>query len=127
MDKTLKAKPKIKLLSRTTDYRITETIGDERFVGKRVRIILNQEHEEVPIGALGFLYDLEGYMLSGPMKENVVNLPPIKIITAPTRRCACGAYKYPHAPGFGECQASKHEESAPTELTIDDLTGGRLK
>lgn len=118
---------KNRTLSRTADYRITETIGGEKFLGKRVRMKLNQEHEVIELGPLGFLYDLEGYMLSGAMRGNVVELPPCKLITAPKRECACGVYKYPHAPGFGACKASKFEETAPDGVTLETLTQGMLK
>lgn len=108
-------------LSRTHDYRITETFGSPQFVNKKVRVKLLQEHEDIPVGIDGFLYDLEAYMLTGPMRGEVVNLPPCKLITVETRKCMCKAYKFPHAPGFGECKEARWADGAKAGLKLEDL------
>lgn len=111
-----------KALTRATDYRITETLGNSEFVGWKVRIMLTQQEEKVPLGPLDFLYDLEGYMLSGKFQGQKVDLPPCKLTSAPVRKCNCSAYKFSHAPGFGDCKiGTKFEQVAPPGLVLEDL------
>lgn len=109
-----------KWLSRSTDYRITATLGRSEFVGWKVRPKLVAANEEVPL-LNGYIYDLQGYMLSGKHQGEVVELPPCKLEMAPTRHCRCSAYKFPHAPGFGACQDQKFEQVAPPGLTLEEL------
>lgn len=113
--------PKTKLISRSTDYRIGATLGRSEFVGWKCRPVLTKPEEEIPIDVSGYIFDLQAYMLSGEFEGMVVELPPCKLTLAPVRKCSCSAYKFPHAPGFGQCKETKFEQVAPTGIKLEDL------
>ena len=110
-------------LSRTVDYRITEALESPSFVGKKVRLQLLEMHEDIREGPLGFLYDLQGYMLTGPNRGEVVELPPVKLLSTSIRKCYCPAYPFPHAPGFGACKDRPKwaDEGAPEGIKLEEL------
>ena len=110
-------------LSRLDDYRIIEVRkgGNPELVGKRCRIMLMGNFQDVEKDSLGFLPNLTAWMLSGKYRDSRIDLPPVKLRYASMRKCYCVEYVFPHAPGFGKCKASKHEEEAPKGLTIRNL------
>lgn len=110
-----------KKLSRTVDYRITEAMGHSNLIGKKVRILLNDKEEDIPLDREGFMLDLQGYMLSGSQAGSVVELPPCKLRYAAMTKCHCEAYPFPHAPGFGPCKQPKFEQTSPEGMKLEDL------
>ncbi len=120
------AKAGTRLLDRGQTYKITHTLGAPQFINWKCRPVLSKPTENVPV-LEGYIYDLQGYMLSGKFAQSVVELPPCKLVATSTVHCYCHAYKYPHAPGFGACEKPKHEEVAPAGLRLEDLfpSGGQ--
>ena len=109
-------------LSRSSDYVIKECIGNTSLVGKRCRLKLTAPEENVKEDKQGFMYDLEAYMLTGKQEGSTIELPPVKLgVSHKKRTCTCVAYRFPHAPGFGACKASKFEQVAPEGIKLEDL------
>jgi len=80
-----------------------------------------EDLQEITLQDDGFAHDLEGYMLSGKFFNSVVSLPPCKFKPVSSLRCNCGAYKFSHAPGLGECKRSAKEEIAADGVDLDSL------
>lgn len=108
-------------LSRIHEYIITAAEGAPELVGKKCRLVLSAEGQEVEIVA-GYALDLQAYMLTGKQKLSVVDLPPVKLRYAHSDgNCRCPAYKFPHARGLGACKSERTEQIAPADLTIENL------
>lgn len=109
------------LLDRRQTYRIQAAYEAPHLVGQKGRPVLSAPTEEVRVESDGYIYDLQMYMLSGKQKHSVIDLPPCKLRPVSESACRCGAYKFPHAPGLGQCKRKAGEEVAPEGLTLDDL------
>jgi hypothetical protein len=111
-------------LQREAHYRIVETMGeDQRFVGKRVKLLLIEAEETLTTDLEGFLYDLEAIVLSkGKMQEQRFDLPPCKVQRLVARKCSCAAYRFPHAPGLGACTAEVMEPEVAPGVKLENLS-----
>lgn len=107
-------------LSRTHIYRIEEADGAPELIGKKCRLCLPAEGIDCELVA-GFALDLQAYMLTGKQKGSVVELPPVKLKYSEIPPCRCGAYKFPHAPGLGQCKGEQLQQEAPQGLNIKDI------
>lgn len=110
---------KIKL-HRTRTYRVIATAGRADLVGARVRPVLTQEVQEFELKDKK-VSGLACLLLSGPNRGSTVDMPPCRLKMVSTRKCYCKKYNFPHVPGLGKCEASKHEQQAPVTLDLDGL------
>jgi hypothetical protein len=108
-------------ISRTQVYRVVEAKGNRRLIGKRCRILILDDVQDIqPLE--GFLIGLSAFLLSGPQAGSTVELPPCKLKAVSRRVCHCHAYKFPHAPGFGACKQAEFEQEPPEEgMDLDAL------
>ena len=109
--------PRKTTLDRAQTYRILAAYDAPHLIGLKGRPVLSAPTEEVRVEADGYIYDLQMYMISGKNKFSVVELPPCKLQAVKVEPCRCGAYKFPHAPGLGQCKRQPGEEVAPEGIT----------